>query len=498
MKSTSRVRTGGAIPLLTAVLLTLAASGSSLAQAPPPQSMSGVVPKGRAPVSDTLLAIKLPRPQEADLPNGLHVMVLEDRRAPQVSIQLSMRGAGGYYDPADHAGLAQFTAANLREGTTTRSSAVIAEQLDRLSAALTVTAGMSAEDATITGSSLTEHVDQLFDLMTDVLLNPTFPEQDFARYKTQTRAQLLQQRGQAGFLAQERFSLVVAGDHPDGRVSPTVAVLDKTTRNDLVAFHRARYVPDHAVIAIAGDLSMADAMKKIQARLSGWQRTGTPAPTVSDPATVQKPGIYLVERPNSVQTNLIVGVQAIRRTDPDYFALTVLNKVIGGGPTGRLFRHLREDKGYTYGAYSSIDAPRFRGVWVADTEVRTEVTEPALTDLLDELRQARDERVPAKELADAKRSLIAAFALTLESPQTLLGNAVTRYRYNLPADYWDQYSQRISAIGDADVQAMAKKYLDPSRLQIVAVGNAEGVGRALRKLGPVEVYDAEGRRITTY
>ena len=130
--------------------------------------------------------------------------------------------------------------------------------------------------------------------------------------------------------------------------------------------------------------------------------------------------------------------------------------------------------------------------------MRTEVTEPALTDLLDELRQAREVPIPAKEFADAKRSLIASFALTLESPQTLLNNAVTRYRYGLPADYWDRYPERIMAITAADAQAMAKKYLDPSRLQIVAVGNGEAIARALRKLGTVEVYDAEGKKVTTY
>lgn len=487
------IATSGVVAMLATVVAF--AQAPATPQAP---SMAGVVFKNKAPVSDKLLEIKLPRPQEADLPNGLHVMVLEDRRAPQVTVQLSMRGAGGYYDPTEHPGLAQFTAANLREGTTTKSATEISEQLDRLSATLNITAGMSSEDATIAASSLTEHVDLLLDLMADVLLNPAFADQEFTRYKAQTRAQLIQQRANPGFLAQERFSLVVAGDHPDGRVAPTPAVLDKTTRNDLVAFHRARYVPDHAVIAIAGDIAMADAMKKIQSRLAGWKKTGTPAPTVTDPGPVSKPGIFLVERPNSVQTNLIVGVQAIRRTDPDYFGLTVMNKVIGGGPTGRLFRNLREAKGYTYGAGSSIDAPRFRGTWVADTEVRTEVTEPALADLLDELRQARDVTIPAKELADAKRSMIAAFALTLESPQALLNNAVTRYRFNLPMDYWDRYPQRINAITAADAQAMAKKYLNPSRLQIVAVGNSEGVARALRKLGPVEVYDAEGRRITTY
>ena len=496
VKEVPMVQGGGCTRACVAIGLCAAAlSAQAPGPAPPP---SGVVYKNRAPVSDALLEIKLPRPQEADLPNGLHVMVLQDRRAPQVSIQLSMRGAGGYYDPADQVGLAQFTAANVREGTTTRSSTAIAEQLDRLSATLNVATGMAQEDATIAASALTEHVDVVLDLMADLLLNPTFPEQEFARYKAQTRAQLQQQRASPNFLAAERYSIVMAGDHPDGRVAPSIATLEKTTRENLVAFHRARYVPDHAVIAVAGDISMADAMAKIQARFAGWKKTGTPAPTVADPAALQRPGIFLVERPNAVQTNLLVGVQGLRRTDPDFFAMTVLNKVVGGGPTGRLFRHLREEKGYTYGAGSSVDAPRFRGTWTADTDVRTEVTEAALTDLLDEIRQVRETPIPAKEFADAKRSLIASFALTLESPQALLNNAVTRYRFGLPADYWDRYPQRIMAITEADAQAMAKKYLDPSRLQIVAVGNSEGVARALRKLGPVEVYDAEGKRITTY
>ncbi len=487
----------------SAVVITLAIvmTGAALAQSGAPQQpppTDAVVAKGRAPVSDKLLQIKLPRPEEADLPNGIHLMVLQDRRAPQVSIQLSIRGAGGYYDPPQQAGLAEFTAAMLREGTATRSSSEIAEQLEREAAALTATAGMSSEDADVSAFALTEYVDVVLDLMADVVLNPSFAANEFARFKAQRRAQLTQLRANPSFLARERFSIVLAGDHPDGRVAPTIAVLDATTREDLVEFHRTRYVPDHAVIAIAGDISMADAMRKVSARFGTWKKAGVPAPQVTDPAAVTKAGVFLVERPNSVQTNLMVGTQALRRSDPDYYGLTVLNKVVGGGPTGRLFRHLREAKGYTYGAYSRVDAPRFRGSWVADTEVRTEVTEPALTDVLDELRQVREVRVPAQELADAKRSLIAAFALNLESPQTLLSNAVTRFRHGLPADYWDRYPERIMAVTETDVQAMAAKYLDPSRVQVVAVGNSEAIARALRKIGPIEVYDAEGKKITTY
>ncbi len=191
----------------------------------------------------------------------------------------------------------------------------------------------------------------VLDLLADVLLNHTFPEEELARYKTQTCAQLQQQRSQAGFLAVERFSIAIAGDHGGTHLAKRGIAREGDPRRS-GPLPRERYVLDHAVIAIAGDIWMGDAMKKVQTRLGSWKKASTPLPTVVDPTTLARAGIFLVERLNSVQTNLIVGVQAIRRTDPDYFALTVLNKVVGGGPTGRLFRHLREDKGYTYGAYS--------------------------------------------------------------------------------------------------------------------------------------------------
>lgn len=484
-----------AVALGAAALAAGVALHAAQAPAQQPPSAKGIVPKGRAPVSTTVLQVKLPRAKEATLTNGLRVMVLEDHRAPQVTFQLIIPGAGGYFDPADHAGLAQFTAAMLREGTATRSAQQIAEQLERLAASLTVSSGPASEDAVVTGSALSAFVDPLVDLTADIVLAPAFPEQELTRYKAQTRAQLVQQRSQPGFLAQERFSKVIAGDHPAGRVSPTVESLDKTTREALASFHKAHYVPDHALIAFVGDISLADAVSRVEARFATWKKAGVPAPQVSDPVPLGGPGIFLVARPNSVQTSLVVGMQAISRTDPDFYPLTVLNKVVGGGPTGRLFRHLREDKGYTYGAYSNLAGARFRGAWQASTDVRTEVTGAALTDLLDELRQVRESRIPDQEFGDAKRALVAAFALELESPSALLGDAVTIWRYKLPADYWDRYPERVMAVTADQVQAVAKKYFDPARVQVVAVGSRDAVAPVLEKLGPVETYDTEGKRV---
>ncbi len=466
-------------------------------QAPPvqPPSSKAVVLKGKAPVSDEVLRVKLPRPREVDLANGIHLMVLEDRRAPQVTFTLIVPGAGGYYDPPDQVGLAQATAALMREGTATRTSDQISEALETIAASLSVGTGLSSPDATMSGSCLTEHFERLLDLAADVLLHPAFPDEELARYKVRQRAQLTQLRASPGFLASERFNRVVYGDHPAARVAPTLEAIERTNRDALVEFHRTRYVPDHAILAIAGDVTMADARRLVEAKLGAWKRAGAPKPVVTEPTPAERAGVYLVARPNSVQTNLVVGTLAIDRLSPDYYALTVMNRILGGGPTGRLFLHLREEKGYTYGAYSGFSAGPFRGAWQASAAVRTEVTRPALTDLLDEIRRMRDVPVPEQEFREHKRAIVASFALELESPVGVLSDHITRYRYGLPVDYWDRYPERIMAVTQAEVQAVARKYLDPARLQIVAVGHADAVVDFLKTLGPLEVYDVEGKRI---
>ena len=321
----------------------------------------------------------------------------EDHRRPEISFQLIIPGAGGFFDPAEQPGLASFTASLMREGTATRTSNQISAQLDLMAATLNVNAGNTSTEATLTGSSFSDEASTLFELAADVLLHPAFAADEVARFKQRTGTNLAQQRANPNFLAAEMFARAVYGSHPAARVAPTVRSLNRTTREHLVEFHRTHYVPNGGVLAVAGDISLAQAWKR-----SVPAAVGSPAPVVGpipDPEPITGSKIYFVARPSSVQTNLIVGTQAIERTNPDYDVLQVMNKVIGGGPTGRLFLHLREDKGYTYGASSALDARQHRGDWAATTNVRTEVTEPALHDLLDEIRRLRDEPVPERELA---------------------------------------------------------------------------------------------------
>jgi zinc protease len=462
-------------------------------QAQPPSS-AGLVVKGKAPVSNDILKVKLPKPQEADLPNGLHLMVLEDRRLPRVAFQIIIPGAGGYFDPPAMIGLSSYTAQMMREGTKTMSSQQLSQELETMSASVTVGGNVSGPFATVSGNALTENLPRLFELSADVLLNPSFPADEWERLKVRTRTGLIQQRTQPGFLSAERFSKVIFGDHPSGRVSATPETLDAITRDAMVEYHRTRFVPDHALIAFAGDISLAEARKLLEAKLAGWKKAGTPKPTATQPPAPGPAGVYLVARPSSVQTTLTVGTQSMTRTDPDYVPLTVANRVLGG-TMGRLFRHLREEKGYTYGIGSGFSASDIRGQWSASTNVRTEVTEPALTDLMAEIAEMRDKPIPENELMDMKRAIVAVFALSLENPTQVLGYYVQNWLYGLPADYWDTYPAKINAVTAAQAQAAAKKYWDASKLQIVAVGDAAKVTDILKKKGTLEVYDADGKPV---
>jgi zinc protease len=483
---------------LTAAALVVFSVAVTAAQAPtgaqPASPSRGVVVKGKAPVSNEILRVSLPKAQHADLANGAHLIVLEDHRVPQVSMRIDIRGAGGYFDPADMPGVASVTAAMLSEGTKTRTSQQIATELDRLAAGAGASAGPSSELATINVSAMTEYFDQVLGLAAEMLLTPTFPEQEIARYKARMKGTLTQQRAQPAYLAQETYNRVIFGAHPAARMM-TPAALDKVTRDAIVAFHASRYAPDYAVIGVVGDVTLADVKKRLDAKLAGWTRKGIAKLVVADPEPIGPARVSLVDRPNSVQTSLIVGTQSINRTNPDFDVLKLTDAIIGGGPTGRLFLNLREDKGFTYGAYSRLGAARYRGDWSASTEVRTDVTEPALTEIMKELARMRDELIANKEFQDKKRSLVAGFALSLETPAAILTNYITSWMYNLPADYWDKYPERVMAITQDQVQAAAKKYLDPARLQIVAVGDGKKIGEGLKKFGKLEVFDTEGKPV---
>jgi len=240
---------------------------------------------------------------------------------------------------------------------------------------------------------------------------------------------------------------------------------------------------------------MKEIMPKLEKYFGDWAKGEVPATSIPPAPAQADARIFLIDRPGSVQTVLQLGTLGIERTSPDYFAVLLADRVLGGGPSGRLFLNLREDKGYTYGAYSNFGGSKFRGTWVSSSEVRTDVTEGAMKEFMYELNRLRNEPVSAEELDNAKRAIIGSFALSLEQPTTLLQNIITQKLYNLPADYWDTYPQKVSAITAADVQRAAQKYIDLGHLQVVAVGDAAKAREVLAKYGKVELYDADGKLV---
>jgi zinc protease len=488
------VKTRRFLLLLTFAFL-LGLSGSAIAQEDHSPDSSKVERKNRAPVSKDVLKVTLPRATERTLSNGLTVLIMENHRLPMISMQFNISGAGPIFEPANTPGLASITAQMLNQGTKTKTSVQIAEQTAQLGAEISASAGFGSSATVINASGLSDNFDQWLALTNDILLNPNFPADELNRLKQRLKAQLRQQRANPNFLSNERFSKAVYGSHPAAVVAATNESIDAMTSEALMKWHQERYTPQNAILGITGDVKADEIVPKLEKALSAWKKTEMKEVLPTNPKPIATKKVLLVDRPGSVQTTVMLGNIAIDRRDPDFIGLTVMNHILGGGTAARLFLNLREEKGYTYGVYSNFSALKYPGPWRASGDVRTEVTAGAMTEFLKEFQRIRDEKVPATELDEAKRAIVASFALSLERPAELLSYAIIRKIYGFPPDYWDTYPAQVMATTVDDVQRIAKKYVNPDNLQVVAVGDVGKIRSVMEKYGPVEVYDAEGKRV---
>ena len=470
-------------------LMPLAAQDAPRAQQA--TDFKGVELKNRAPVSNDILRVKFPRPGETKLKNGMDLMVLEDHRSPTIQIQISMP-ASNLNDPQG-VPISGATTALMRLGTKTRDSKQIAERLAELGTGINF--GVGDRYATAGFSTLTENLDAVLEMLTDMLFNPTFPQDELDKWKNQQLAQLQQVRAQPEFLATERFAQAMYPNDRRSYVLPSPDGVRSITRDMVVEHYKTVFRPEGGRVTVLGDINARQITPKLEKLLADWKGSAPKPPELPLLPAISAGKVILVNRPNSVQTAFYVGNHAIDRLSPDYIAVQVMNRVLGGGPASRLFRNIREEKGYTYGISSGFSATRYMNHFSSQTSVRTEVTGEALTELLKEFADIRDRRVPADELEGAKRALVASFALSTESPQTGLSNATTIKEYGFPADYWDTYPEKISAVTAEDVQRVARKYIPVDNLQIIAVGDAAKIRDVMKKFGPIEEWDAEGRKV---
>ncbi|HXA56537.1 MAG TPA: pitrilysin family protein [Candidatus Acidoferrum sp.] len=453
--------------------------------------VSKVVRLNRAPVSKEVLRVKLPRPTIVKLPNGMTLLLLEDHKLPTISFSMMIR-PGQLADPDGLPGLASMTAGMLREGTEKRSSVQLATEVDSLGATLGASSAFGAGFTSVSATGLSGDADHLLDLMSDIVLHPTFPGTELAQFKQREEANLEQRRANPNFLGTEALRKALFVEPPLAVVSATKDSIEKVTADDLKKFHDQHYRAGNTLFGVSGDFRSDDMKALVTKYFGAWSGASEPALEMPKSGTGGPSRITLVDRPDSVQTVILAGTRTVKRTDPDYFPLVVMNQVLGGGPQARLFLDLREEHSYTYGAYSNVTANLYPGDWIGSASVRTPVTDGSMDRFVYEYKRIANEPVPESELDDARRSIIASFALSLESPSQVLGGWMNVQYFGLPADYWDTYPDHISAVDPTAVEAVAKKYVDLSHIEWVAVGDRKQIEDVLKKYGPVSVVDSNG------
>jgi len=455
-----------------------------------------VVDRTKPPALTPLPPLKLPTVQTATLPNGLTLAVVEMHKVPVVDVQVLV-DAGAARDPGDLPGLATFTALMLEQGAGTRGALAVADEAAFLGAQLNTT-------ATLDGAVASLHVprrrlEAALDLLADVVLRPSFPDSEVARQRELRGAQLVQQRDEPVAVANIAFPAIVYGPgHPYGHpLNGTDAATAALTRDRVAAFYRSYYRPNAARMLIVGDITLAQARGLLAARFGAWEQGDVPGLAGGSAPAPATRAVYLIDKPGAAQSVIRIGHVGPARSTPDWYALEVLNTILGGAFTSRLNQNLRETHGYTYGAFSQFAARRLAGAFVALASVVTAKTDSSLVEFLKELRRIRDEPVPDPELAKAKAYLTLGLPGDFETTVGTAGRFREVLSYALPLDYYDRYVDRIGAVTAADVQRVARQYIDPDHFDIVVVGDKAHIEAGIRALneGPIVYRDLWGQEI---
>lgn len=445
----------------------------------------------QAPAPLASKPLSIPKPFETVLPNGLRVIILEEKRLPLVSYRLAFR-TGSAHNPPDMPGFMNSMAGLLSEGTETRTSKQIADETARMGA--TLSAGSNSDYTTVAASSLAIYNNQTLDLLADIALHPSFPQNEIDITKQNSKQGLIQQRAQPSFLAGERLARVLFGTHPYSVVSATPESIDAITREKLQSFHRQMFIPNNAVLFVVGDVQRDAMLKRINELFGKWEKGQPAAENFPAPPARTERAMYLVDRPGSAQSTIVIANLSINRSSPDYFPMLLLNTMLGGSFSPRLDQNLRENKGYTYGASSTLDARRAGGTFRATAEVRTAVTGASLKEFFFELDRIRTEPIPEQELKDNKAFLSGLLPIRLETQEGLTDQLVQIKMFDLSDDYLRNYRDKVNAVTAADVQRVAQKYVTTDKVAIVIVGDAAAIMEQVKPYAQkVEIYDAMGK-----
>ncbi|HVO56178.1 MAG TPA: pitrilysin family protein [Dongiaceae bacterium] len=442
--------------------------------------------RAKAPEPGPAPKFSLPVPEKAQLANGLTIYLVERHNLPLVSATLFTL-AGSELNPLDKPGLSGFTAAMLTEGTKTRSALKFADDTDQIGATIASQAGYSS--ATVALSALTWNAGPALDLVADAALHPAFDPKEVERVKNLRVTAVLQENDEPFTLALRTSNHILFPNSPYGfSILGTEASNQAITANDLSTFWKTAYAPNNAVLAISGDLTMAQAKELAQKYLGGWSGS---APSAGKPETppLPQPAVFIVDKPGAPQTALLVASIGASRSTPDYVPLEVMNTALGGLFSSRINMNLREEHGYTYGAQSFFQYRRGVGPFVAGSSVRTDVTVPATSELFKELTRIRQEELQPDELQKAKDSFSKTLVGLFETTGDTAGTIGQQFVLGLPLDYYRTLPAQIDKVTGADALRVAKQYVHPEASIVVAVGDRAKIESGLKdlKVGPVNV-----------
>lgn len=453
-----------------------------------------MIDRTKAPAPGAPRPYHFPHVTRTTLANGLRVLVAQNHNAPLVSLRALVR-SGADHDVPELAGLASLTADLLDEGAGKRDGIRLAEDVGLLGG--TLGTGADWDASYISLEVLARYGHEAIDMFSDIASRATLPPDALERVRVERLNDLLQQRDEPTAIAAKRFSGLLFGKGPYG--VPMVGTPESVANigiDHVRRYYGEHYIPNNTSVVVSGDVDPEQAVKLVEESLGKWQRGPEPPRPSVAAQPVESNRIYLVDRPTAVQSEIRIGHAGVERASSDYFALSVMNALLGGIFNSRINLNLRERHGYTYGARSVFAFRRSAGPFVVAAPVRNEVTTESVQEVLAELRRIRTGDVEDRELNDTKNYMMGVFPATVQSASDIAGRLLDIELYGLPDDYFDHYRENIGAVSKDDVERVAKKYIDPDRALIVIVGNAKQVREPLGALGyPIHELDIDGNAI---
>ncbi|WP_018616288.1 M16 family metallopeptidase [Segetibacter koreensis] len=454
-----------------------------------PLLSSAQIDRSKPPKPSPAPEVKIGEPSTFTLQNGLKVFVVENDKLPRVSASLTIDLDG--IIEGNKAGLTSMAGELLRRGTTTMNKEKLDEEIDFLGASI------RTAPTSVYAASLKKNFSKVISLMSDIVLRPSLPSAELEKIRRQELSNLQAEKDDPEAISENVVNRLTYGkDHPYGDIT-TEKTINNVKLQDIKNYFSTYWKPNIAYLVFVGDITPAQAKVLAEKNFGSWQKGVVPKATYKEPQPPAKTYIGIVDRPASVQS-LITFITPIplKPGSPEAIPSSVMNSILGGGATGRLFNNLREKHGFTYGAYSSIKSDRLIGAFTATASVRNEKTDSAVGEFLSEFKKIRTEPLNDTEVVNMKNYISGSFARSLENPATIANFALNIARYHLPQNYYQEYLKNIAAVSSSNIHAMANKYILPEHMIIVIVGNAKEIAKGLDKYGEVKYFDIYGNPVS--